>query len=481
MISNVTGPKPLLTISYLVLVFVCVYWFLAPLTFVWYYAVIPFLAIGVSGAGMTATLMQYFLRTIPNTERVGASLAMYVVSGISAALTSILIGSTLLKKLPSLPYGEYAEIISNSRHFSMFGEFAKEFANPATAPLRIYQLYLLFLFALFMACLPFFMRLRSFSRLGVRDVLGLAFAPRDMSALYTLYRIKESQTEAEDERSIEKLNEAHSTISEQALLSALDSPKLAVRSRALLALSEIPLSDNGRKAVLRELEYGEHTTANIAAQICGNQHITEAIPILRRQILETADYYLKSKAVLALAQLRDTSAYGAIENIFLRSENPRLLLHGAAALAETGEIRYAETILKRISAGDLSEDVTIELMCAFAELGSFGDKFYSFARMRRKDPLSAANTLCEQMFSNHSSSEEFSARMTAFAAGTEKGSAFIKFAVSQTLDTPHSVFADELLAFLKEHDVPFDTLNPLVTYACVCGLAGSDKKNRGAS
>lgn len=372
MLSEETGPKPLLMLFYSLLFVLCLLWIFAPAEFSWAYVVWPFIIVGGASMGIGVAMTQYFLVTIPDKERVAASLSIYVISGVVTGLVGIFVGGSILKYLDTL-------------HL---------------VPLDTFKIYfLVVLIILVIGLVPVYI-LDRYTSWELKAVLGLAFAPRDLITLFNLYSFDKLATPEEEMNSIDKLKETRSGLSEKALISSLDSPKFALRGRALMALGEIEMSPKAREIVMEELEDGEHTTANIAAQIAGNHMMTEAIPLLRKHLASTQDYYLKSKAMVALAQLKDTESYKKIEDIFINSENPRLIIHGAAALAEIGDDKAFEYLLEKTTTPDLPEKPLYEILCSIGELNDCGDDIYKFLKLYRKNQHQALLMLYEMSVNN---------------------------------------------------------------------------------
>ena len=97
--------------------------------------------------------------------------------------------------------------------------------------------------------------------------------------------------------------------------------------------------------------------------------------------MHATDYYLTSSAMLALAQLKDKESYPQIEKIFEESENPRLILYGAGALAEIGGKENFMRLLRKTLMHGMSAETRLEILCAIAELSGCGDDIYKFARL----------------------------------------------------------------------------------------------------
>ncbi len=366
LLAEETGPRPLVVLFYCSLLALCLLWVIGPDKFEWYYSVWPFLIAGVGFNGISIAMSQYFLITVPAKERVAASLTIFVVSGVSAGIVGTFLGGGLLKWLGTLNM----------------------------TPIDMFKLYFLIVLAVLLGGVLLVSKLEPKADWAVGDVLGLVFAPRDIMALFNLYAIHVSANPREDSENIEKLLDIKSGLSEKALLSYLDSPKFQLRGRALTALGEIPFGPRAVKAILKELDDGEHTTAHIAAQIAGERGVKEAIPLLR-EALNSTDYYLQAKSMLALVQLKDAESYPKIKALLRDSENPRTVIYGVASLSAIGDDESFKLLLAKSLDAGLPKKVLHEIIFGVAQLEGFGDGVYKFLKIFNKDREAAALQLSD--------------------------------------------------------------------------------------
>ncbi len=367
LLSEETGPRPLAILFYCSLIALCILWVIGPDHFKWHYMIWPFVLAGSAVIGTSVAMTHYFLISIPNKERVAASLTIYVISGVVAGLAGSLVGGGMLKYLDT-------------------------FGLP---PIEMFKIYFLAMICLLLLGLLAVSRLKPLADWNVSEVLGLAFAPKDIMTLFTLYSIKQVANPKEEGEDMQRLLEIRSGLSEKALLSYLDSPKFSFRSKALSALGEIPFGERTAKALLDELEDGEHTTAHIAAQIAGERGIKEALPLLRKYLRESEDFYLKGKTMLSLAQLKDAESFAQIKSLFKETENPRLMMFGASALAEIGDDEAFSLLLEKTASPGVPEKVLYEMIYSMAQLAGQGDRVYKFLKLYSKDRPSALMYLAE--------------------------------------------------------------------------------------
>ena len=366
LLAEETGPRPLTILFYCAQLALCLFWVIGPDTFKWYYSMWPFILSGVASSGTYITLSHYCLATIPNKERVGAFLTINGVAGVVAGIIGCVLGGGLLR------WFNYMNI-------------------PA---LEMFKIYFLVIMMLLLIGLLLVLRLEKRTDWEVGDVLGLAFAPRDIMALFSLYGIKRLASPRQEQEDIARLLEIKSGLSEKALLSYLDSPQFSMRIRALSALNEIPFGSDAIKMILRELEEGEHTTAHMAAQIAGERGLKEAIPLLRKH-LSSDDFYLLGKSMLALAQLDDKDSFHEIREIFRMSSNPRIVTYGASALAIIGDDASFKLLLEKTLVSGMPSKVLYEIIYSIAQIEGHGDGVYSFLKLYSKDAKAAAMHLSE--------------------------------------------------------------------------------------
>ena len=100
----------------------------------------------------------------------------------------------------------------------------------------------------------------------------------------------------------------------------------------------------------------------------------EAVPALRRG-LESDDVFLAGKCMVALARLGDEASLATVERMYQATGNPRLLIHGAAALELFGRPASLATLL-----GPLERNPTPfardEIILAAAGILRIADTFY---------------------------------------------------------------------------------------------------------
>jgi len=424
-LSEETGPRPLTILFYSLMIVICLFWMLGPDHFQWYLLIWPFILAGAAMTGTGVTLTHYFLLSVPPKERVAASLTILVFSGVIAGVIGAVLGGGILKYLNGTGYG----------------------------PLMIFRLYFLIILVLLLIGAVLVVRLKPLADWRVSDVLALALAPKELFSLFTLYNIKSVTNPREESKDIDRLLEIKSNLSEKALLSYLDSPKFSLRGRALSALNEIPFGERATQALLEELEDGEYTTANIAAQIAGEHRVRAAVPLLRKS-LNSGDIYLVAKSMLALAQLRDVESYSEIKQIFRCTDNPRLITSGAAALAELADPEAFHLLLQKAFIPDLPKKVRHEIIYSLGALAGLGDDLYKFLKLYCKDQpqsLLFLSEFCARFDAGHAESEK--RLIIDFAAGRIPQPEFVTY-LNRVYEKRYSPPVQAIAAVLRQPDLP---------------------------
>jgi hypothetical protein len=355
-IADRVGMRPLLIIYLFGFFIVSGYWALAPARFLPIPTGVIFFFAGFCKIGIIVGLSHYFLSAVDKKDRVDISLFVRMLSGAIVGLGGSVGGGTILKLLE---------------------------LSPVTG-LDIYRTYFRIIIIIL---IPFFfavLRLEKLREWKVTSVLSLLFSMRDIRALFVLNRMEQSPDFITDVDQLVKLGKIRSRLSESTLRAFLDSPRLAVRVQAIQALREIEFKAKTAALLRKEVLKGEYTSGWIAAQLLGERGITEAIPELREG-LASNDQFLKGKCMVALARCGDTESYGSILDIFLKTENPRITIHGAYALVEIGEQKNIEHLLEKTTDPHLPDTAYDEILISIAQLCGNGETCYQFLREYRND------------------------------------------------------------------------------------------------
>ncbi len=367
-ISDRVGPRPLMLIYASGFFLVTGYWALAPVTFYPVPVGIIFFLAGFCKTGINVGISHYFLSMADAQDRVGTSMFGRMFSGAAAGLAGSVVGGTILTVL---------------RGMEMSG-------------LPLYRTYFVVIFVLLVPLFFAVFRLERLKEWRVRSVLSLLFSMRDLRAIYVMNRLDQSSDVEDDLVHVQRLEQIASSLSEPTLRSLLDSPRLSVRVHAMRALRELDFGKKTAEALIHELRCGEFTSAWNAAEILGSHRVDEARPALREG-LESEDTFLAGKSMVALVQLRDNEALPRIIELFRRSDNPRIIIHGANAFIEQGDPSLVSDLLYKLYTSELYGPVADELLNAIATLCGCEREFYRFLREYNLDPEQGMSILRSEL------------------------------------------------------------------------------------
>jgi len=369
LLTQYSGPKPLITLYVIILMIVSLMWVVAPTECNYFYIGIIFFLCGFSSRGLSASLLHYFLIIIPKEKNVGFSIVFSLMNGIIVGVVGVFIGGGLLKLLNDVGF-----------------QHAEQF--------KIYY------FIMMLLCVPVLLlmeRIKDVKGWNLRDLFDVMFSPKDFHALLFLHKIKKYDDIQSELKNIEILGSLNSELSESKILYYLNSPSYIMKMNALRALTKIEVTDKAKEIILRELESGEYTTGYIAAGLAGNKQIREAIPLLRKYIY-SEDYYLKVNSIVALTNLKDYESYMKIIDIFKESENPRIVIHASFALSQMENKNLVGILLSKLH--NLKEHNIIaasEILIAVATLLDSRDVFYKFLRVYIDNETNAIQLLFESL------------------------------------------------------------------------------------
>jgi predicted MFS family arabinose efflux permease len=313
------GPRPVLVINVLGLAVISLLWFLSPGKINFFYTGTLFFLAGYGLISTQITLSHYFLNITRKQSVLNLSLVIAVFYGLGAGLVGAFVGGGLLVFLRKVGLGG----------------------------IELYRIYFVFVLVAQLCALPAVLRLKTLKEWGITDVLGTMFSLRDWRALHSVQSLAQNPNLGLTRRKLDELAILRSDLSEETLIEYLDSPLFTIRSAALEALDKIDFSPRASSRLIEELDRGEFTTAYLVAEILGKHRVKEAIPALRKS-LESNDYFLEGKAMLALSLLDDEQSCPRIIEIFSLTYNPRLLIHGAGALYHIGKVEHVPLMLKKL-------------------------------------------------------------------------------------------------------------------------------------
>ncbi|MCF7944468.1 MAG: MFS transporter [Spirochaetia bacterium] len=368
MIADQVGPRPLLLMNTAGLLISAGMWAFTPTQFLPAFTGISFFIAGFCKMGIILGINHYFLSSIDDSDRVGSSLIIRVISGAAAGLIGSVIGGGLLS------YFEFSGIQG----------------------LDVYRYFFRIMIILLLAMIFIVRSLDKLDEWPIKNILGLLLAPRDIYALHVLRRLRSGGGSKQDTKTVQRLGAIGSVVSEAELREQLNSPLLSVRVNSLIALGRISFGKKTEDAVLKELSCGEYTSAWIAAEIVGKHRIQRGIELLRHA-LSSPDPFLLGKSMVALVRLDDQESYPRIVQLFEESDNPRIVIYGATALSLMDGNEHLVRILKKSLQAGMYSSVKDEVLTAAASLAGIGERFYQFLQQYNQNKYIGVNDLISDL------------------------------------------------------------------------------------
>ncbi len=354
-LSDQVGPRPLLLLYAGLLLGVGLFWGWAPESAPLLIVGITFFAAGFAKVGIIIGTNHYLLAMSPETERVGISLVVRIVSGAFAGLVGSLGAGLLLDYLSG----------SGLHGLSLYRQFFR-----TLLPLLLVGVMVVY-------------RMKRLDEWPLPRLLRLLFSWRDLRTLLLVNRSRRSQSFSKDIETAKALAVSRSPLSERTLREFLQSPRLALRYYALQALKAVPYGPETALLVRHELSDGEFTTAWIAAEVLGLRNDRHAIDQLR-SALTSRDVFLQGKAMVALARMQDQESRGPTLGTLRATPNPRLVVQAAEALTLYANTDDSVELLARSVDPALPVQCRDEVLAAAAVLLGVEVWFHGFlARVRR--------------------------------------------------------------------------------------------------
>ena len=368
------GAKPLISLFTATLAVTTVMLAVAPpldsVTAVWVYLGVVFFFATFGAAGATSANSVYYFNLTPSADRLNLGILYFLVVGIPASLGSLGGGLVL-------------DLLRSARGLETSDVYRVYFGALAVAYVGIIMLAA---------------RLERLGAYRVHDLLGLFASPRDLRALALLHRLKGSRTSDTEQSLVRRLGGTPSRLAAPDLLRRLDSPRFAVRSEALDSLADMPATDELARALIAEVSGQPFTTAHKAADLIGRKRLTDGVEVLRNS-LASPDVFLVGKAMVALAQLGDQTSRATIEELFRSTENPRLLIHGAAALelfGDPGSLDDVLAVLERAPSRYVRDEVILSAAGILEMANSFYPLYQGFLGNARHGLAMVTDYVAEQ-------------------------------------------------------------------------------------
>ncbi|HJO93435.1 MAG TPA: MFS transporter [Victivallales bacterium] len=352
LISEFTGPMPLINFYLLCTALISVLWFLTPESIMYINLVIIFLLGGITSTGLNTSFFYQFLTVVPQNKSVGYSLIFSIVCGTVGGIVGIIFGGGLLKILILMK-------LSPMSGFSIF--------------------YLIVLIILLPLIIFVSYRNRR-SQWSPIKIMKTILSPREMLSLHAINKMEKFATAKQELIDAKELENISSNLSEDMLIYYLNSPHTLVRTKALRGLVNVDLSKKSYRYLITELETGEFTTAYIAAYLLGHFRVKTAVPSLIKT-LDSKDYNLKSNSIIALGLLKNYESIERIKQELNTSDIPMVVLACSIALSKLKYNKLSILLMYKILNLTCTIRLSQELLYYIAHSHNFGDNYYKFIRL----------------------------------------------------------------------------------------------------
>jgi len=353
------GSRPLLVItSFLDIVGVALVIFL-PKTFLIVLIGVLFFINGYVHIAFNAAMQHYFLSITTHSHQLAHGIITRALGGIAGGL-ALAFGGWALEKV------KLASVITNDSllHFRWF--------------------YTGLLLLLIIRTIVLF-KLPPLKSQRIRNALSALFSPWDWRAIHAVKRAITVQSEDEESKALSALMHTDSQIYQADLERYLNSPSIFIRLRAMRALPRAKPTEALVSILERDLQVNQFTTAYQAAYWLGYWKVFEAVPLLR-QAIDSKDFLLSGAAIHALVRLDERSTLPLIENKFMDSENPYVIIEGARAISLWGDPGHYAMMLQKYLI-DIPPQAKDELSLSVARLLGIYGSFYFDLGMLHREPF----------------------------------------------------------------------------------------------
>ncbi|GHU90361.1 MFS transporter [Spirochaetia bacterium] len=219
-------------------------------------------------------------------------------------------------------------------------------------------------------------KLTPLGALPFRGALEVMFSFRDLRAIALLDRLNKTSDSHEEEVLLGALHDTPSQLAIKGLLERARSPRLAIRLESLRAMETLKtLNEDAEKALMADMVNNPFTTSYISARILGNHRVFSAIPLLR-ELAASRDYMLAGEAMIALARLEDEAFRPQIEQIILKTKNPRLKIMGVEAFGIYRSPNSLSVLLDILRSANPPPYLRDEVILAMASILDTQNLFY---------------------------------------------------------------------------------------------------------
>ena len=353
-ISDISGPKPLIIINIIGLFLICILWLYAPDTFLWGYCLVIFFIGGSCLFGLDSSLRHYYLTIIPRKDSVGVSLWFKTIGGATAGIAGIALGGGLIKLYTMLAINNH-----------------------------IFKYYYLSMIILLLPVLYYAYYLNSSSIDGwsVKDVLKLLIAPLKVYSYFSIYSHEKYSSQEDELDNVKQLMGMSDDVSEDSLIYYLESPDYAVRTTALYSMHNLQLKEKTKIALFNCIKKYSSVHVFAGTLILAKNNFTPALPYFRKGLLKKNEPRVWA-CVIALAIMKDEECYKKIIQIFNEAENENLIYCCSIAIGTIRDKNNLNCLLDKLSnSSSIKKDVIHSIIDAITKIISCDTIFYRFIRL----------------------------------------------------------------------------------------------------
>jgi HEAT repeats len=321
-------------------------------------------------------------------------------------------------------------------------EHVKQFTGvDAGDPLIQFRFFYIGLAVLLTIRTVIFFKLPPLRSQGIRSSLSALFSPWDWRAISAVRRAVEIQNETEESKAITALMKSGSSIYQADLEHYLKSPSIFVRLNAMDALRTVNSNAALVSILERDLKVNQFTTAHRAAFWLGRWKVADSIPLLREAV-NSRDFLLSGAAIHALVELGEQKMLPLIEEKFVSTDNPYILIEGARVLSMWGDKRHYRLLVEKYLLR-IPPQAQDELSLSVARLLGLYDAFYQDLGMWRREPVELINEWQERL--DAPDKDEF---ITALRNGASRQ--FLTNALNRRKKQLQPWFYEDTLRFLDQ-------------------------------
>ena len=220
----------------------------------------------------------------------------------------------------------------------------------------------------------------------------------------------------------------------------LKSPSIFVRLNAMEALRTASPNAALVSILERDLKVNQFTTAHRAAFWLGRWKVADSVPLLREAV-NSEDFLLSGAAIHALVELGEQKMLPLIEEKFVATDNPYILIEGARVLSMWGDKRHYCLLMEKylLSIPPQTQD---ELSLSVARLLGLYDAFYQDLGLWRREPAELIHEWQERV--DAPDKEEF---IAALRNGASRQ--FLKDALNRRKNQLQPWFCEDTQRFLE--------------------------------